>query len=47
MGGASATAEIIGQNGVVSKMLERLNGLHGPPVKVSIEATSAQIYTDV
>ncbi|KFA45476.1 hypothetical protein S40293_11566 [Stachybotrys chartarum IBT 40293] len=33
MGGASDTVGIIGQNGIVSKMLESLNGLHGPPVK--------------
>jgi hypothetical protein len=33
MGGSSATAGVIGQSGVVSKMLESLNGLYGPPVK--------------
>jgi hypothetical protein len=41
MGGAAATSDIISQGGIVRNMLENLNGLYGPPVKVSIKATSA------
>jgi hypothetical protein len=40
MGGAGATSEAISKSGVVTGMLENLNGLHGPPYKVRIEAMS-------
>lgn len=40
MGGAGATSEAISKGGVVTSMLENLNGLHGPPYKVRIEPIS-------
>ncbi|KAH7324301.1 hypothetical protein B0I35DRAFT_423869 [Stachybotrys elegans] len=48
MGGASATsAAISSQNGVVSRMLDNLNVLHGPPVKATGNADQdAQILRE-